>query len=316
MPLYDVRMRFVLGLWLLLILAFAAVAQNSAAPDSQNLQTAYCPQTHPLEVEPSQKFFLEGTVGKRRIRMYLDRGGSGVVGLFYDLDTWRVTEFGGTWNKGQIDASDEAESHPATGRLSASFAGKGFIGSWEPVNSKQAEPVNLASIPEPACDGKETWTAFHDSSSPISFSYPASWHVDRDQSDVWLTCPDASEIAYAQGVLITMGAGKFKGPPEILQCGGDWIYRQTGSKCDCVHRDDFGCHAAKAVRRGSAIVLDAGEHEWRNYCREGGYVGQGYGEDRIILLPHNWIEIMAQGKSSVLVDRFVDSVNERPAPPK
>lgn len=312
-------MRFNLGLCLLLIPAIAVLAQNPnqrAASDSQNLQTAYCPQTHPLEVEPSQKFFFDGTIGKRHIRMYLDRGGSGVVGLFFDKATWQVTELGGTWNNGQINASDEAEEHPATERLSASLAGDRLIGSWSPVNSNDAEPVDLTIIPEPKCDGKESWTRFDDSRSSASLSYPASWHLNQGRNGVWITCPDPSEIAYSQDVYIQMGSGEFQGPPELLQCGDSWIYRTTGSKCDCDHPDDAGCHTTRAVRRGSAIVLDVGEHEWRNYCHGGGYMGQGSGEDRIVLLPHSWVEIMAQGKSSEAIDRFVDSVMEHSAQPK
>ena len=300
---------------LTLVLAAGACAQS---PDSKITKQTdrtedywYCPRTHSLEDAPSQKFFLDGSIGKRAIRMYIDRGGSGVVGLFFDKETWQVTEFGGNWNNGQIDASDEAEGHPATGRLSASLSGSRLVGSWTSVNSNAAEAVDLSTIAEPTCDGKESWKRFDSAESPVSFSYPASWHFEQDREGVWLTCPDPAEIAYSQDVYIRMGSGHFQGPPQLLKCEGKWIYRTAGSECDCDHPDEPDCHAAKAVRRGSAVILDVGEHEWRNYCHSGGYVGQGYGEDRVILLPHSWIEIMAQGKSSGLIDRLVDSAKER-----
>jgi hypothetical protein len=302
----------------LLLLTTYASAQSPApqsTKDPDNKQYFYCPNIHQLEAAPSQKFLLEGTIGDRHVRMYLDRGGAGVVGLFFDTANWQITQLGGTWNNGQIDASDEAEDHPATGHLNASLAANRLVGSWTAETSRNVETVNLATIAEPACDGKEAWKQFDDPESPVSFSYPASWRLERDRDGIWLTCPDPSEIAYSQNVLIKMGSGTFKTPPELLQCSDKWIYGTPGSKCDCDHADKPGCHVAKAVRDGSVTILDVGEHEWRTYCYGGGYVGQGDGEDRIILLPHRWVEIMASGNSVQLINRLVDAVEERPAKP-
>ena len=176
--------------------------------------------------------------------------------------------------------------------------------------------MNLVTIPEPTCDGKETWKRFDNAASPDSFSYPASWHVKEDREGIWLTCPDPSEIAYSQGVVVTMGQGDFQGPPELLKCGDKWIYGTSGSGCNCEHPDKIGCDTAKTMRSGSATVLDVGEHEWRIYCHDFGYVGEGYGEDRIILLPHSWVEISAEGRTSELIDRLVDSVAERASNPR
>lgn len=293
--------------------AFSQVPASQSSEDTQNLQTAYCPNLHRLEVAPSQKLFLDGKIGKRAIRMYLDRGGSGVVGLFFDRASWQVTEFGGTWSDGQIEASDQADNHPATGRLSASLSGNRLTGSWTPENTREAESLDLATIPEPKCDGKEPWKRLDDPNVPASFAYPASWHLERDRDGIRLTCPDPSQVAYSQGVVVKMGSGSLESPPELLQCKDHWIYGTAGSECDCDHPDKIGCHAAKATRSGSATVLDVGDHEWRTYCQSGGYVGQGEGEDRIILLAHSWVEMMADGKSAGLINRLVESVKERPS---
>lgn len=110
-----------------------------------------------------------------------------------------------------------------------------------------------------------------------------------------------------------MGQGDFAGPPELLQCRDKWIYGTTGSDCDCDHPGKNGCHGIKATHSGSATALDVGDHEWRVYCHDSGYVGQGYGEDRLVLLPHGWVEITAEGKSSELIGRLVHSVSEHPA---
>lgn len=299
---------------LFLTVAFFCCAQSPSPPkteSAQNFQTAYCPNTRQLEVSPSQKFFLQGTIGKRDIRMYLDRGGSGVVGLFFQIGgNWDTTLLGGTWKDGEIDASDEAENHPASGHLKASLADDRLTGTWTPANSGDAEPVNLATMVEPTCDSKAPWNRFEVPNSQVSFAYPASWRLDQDRDAIWLTCPDPSEIAYGQGVTIHTGPGAFAGPPELLQCGDKWIY---GSECDCNHADEIRCHIAKETHSGAATVLDVGGHEWRVYCHDGGYVGQGYGEDRIVLLPHSWLEIIADGKASELIDRLVATVKERPS---
>lgn len=297
--------------------AFCASAQSpnlQKAEALQELQTAYCPNIHQLEVAPAQKFFLEGTIGKRHVRMYLDRGGSGVVGLFFEIANWHITELGGTWTNGQIDASDEGENHPATGHLSASLVKNRLTGNWIGKDSSNAEIVDLATIPEPSCNGKEPWKPFDDPGSPVAFSYPLSWHVEQSGATITLTCPNPSEIAYDQHITIYAGTGEPDRPPdeptELLKCGDTWRYGGEAF-CDCHKPDSLSCGTAKVSRRNSATILDVSDREWRIYCHDGGYVGQGYGEDRIVLLPHSWVEIMAPGKSSELINRLIDSVKER-----
>jgi hypothetical protein len=53
-------------------------------------------------------------------------------------------------------------------------------------------------------------------------------------------------------------------------------------------------------------------HEWRTYCSDGGYVGQGGGEDRVILLGNYWVEF--NDPTQVAVDRLVKSVHVRVTP--
>jgi len=302
---------------LVLILASGALAQTEKPQPSvaaRNLQTGYCPQTRQLEAEPSQKFFLEGTIGKRKVRMYLDRGGSSIVGLFFDLaGNWESTLLGGAWNHGEIDASDATENHPATGRLKASLAGNRLAGTWTPESGSDAEPVDLITIPEPACDGNESWKPFDDSKSPVSFSYPASWRLDDSGDAITLTCPNPSAIAYDQHIDIYQGTGVPKGPTSLLQCGKTWKY---GSNCDCrPNNSSLGCEQARISRRNAVTILDVSEQEWRIYCRGGGYVASGDGEDRILLMGDRWLEIIAPANSSEFLDRLVESTTVRPPSP-
>ncbi|WP_109487864.1 hypothetical protein [Occallatibacter savannae] len=304
-------MRFIHALWLLLISAIAVSAQKPAAFDSQNLQTAYCPQTHDLEVEPSQKFFLEGTIGKRPVRMYLDRGGSGVVGLFFDIGAdWQTTLLGGTWSHDSIDASDAANDHPATAHLSASLRENHLKGIWTQSGTSQPERVDLTVIPEPRCDGKGPWKRFEDPDWPVTFSYPASWHLDKSNGDdsITLTCPNPSEIAFDQHILIHRGTGAPEGPTKMVQCGDSWIY---GFQCRCGEQDSSRCPTAKASRMKSVTVLDVSEQEHRIYCLHGGYAAAGEGEDRVVMLRDQWLEIDAPLDTSGIMKRLIESITMR-----
>jgi hypothetical protein len=290
-----------------------AAAQKTA--DTENIQTGYCPQTHQLEAEPSQKFFFEGMIGGRRVRMYLDRGGSGIVGLFFDIDgNCDTTLLGGTWNNGLIDVSDAAENHSATERLKASISGNRLMGTWTATGSDHPEPVELVSISEPRCDGKEEWKRFDDPTWPVSFSYPASWHVEQSGKSVTLTCPDPANLAYDDQITIYAGTGDPDGPPdeptELLRCGDTWRYGGPPS-CDCKKPDSLSCGTAKVFHKDSPTILDVSNREWRVYCRDGGYVSQGEGEDRILLLKGTWLEVVGEGRSSEIVERLTTTVRVR-----
>ena len=317
MPVYDCRMRSIGCLGLLLILASSLSAQSPEPPKPaarQNVQTGYCPQTRQLGAEPSQKFFLDGAIGKRNVRMFLDRGGSAVVGLFFYLSgDWTPTSLGGDWNNGNIEMSDATETHSATGKLKASLADNRLTGTWTAANSTQPEPVRLVANPEPRCDGQEKWKRFDNPKWPVSFSYPESWHIEQSGISATLTCPNPANIAYQDQVTIYAGTGDPDGPPDeptsLLKCGDTWRYGE--SSCDCRGPDSLVCGTAKITRKQSTTILDVGEREWRIYCRDGGYVAQGEGQDRIVLLHGNWVEIIGQAKSSDIVDRLISTVTAR-----
>ena len=297
----------------LLLLTSCAQAQ-SARPqepvDARNLQTGYCPQTRQLEAAPSQHFFLEGNIGKRHVRMYLDRGGASVVGLFFDLGAdWAITLLGGTWNDGSIDATDATENHPATGQLTATLAGSRMEGQWLPAQSSNPQPVKLHVIPEPHCDGKESWKRYEDPDADASFSYPASWRVENTDDSLTLTCADPSAIAYDQHVVIYGGSGNPSGPTNLLRCSDTWIY---GSQCKCTEKGTHACPVAKVSHTRSATVFDVSEHEWRVECLGGGYVGQGEGVDRVLLFGDRWLEITGPPE---IVERLTRTVKPNKSKP-
>lgn len=312
-PVYDFGMRFTLCLPMLLLTAIAC-AQNAAATktaDDKQYQTGYCPQTHALEVAPQAEYWFAGSIGKTAVRMYLDRGGDGVVGLFYATSgEWTPVLLGGEWSAAGVSLSGESDDHILQGHLQGRIEKNAFIGVWTPAKSSRIEPVHLATIPQPACDGKGPWTRFDDPSAMLSFSYPASWQVQKKDGYLQLVCPDPEAMAYNSAVNIEMGSGEPRGTGVLQHCAEGWKY---GSLCDCSEEGAGDCRVPKITHGASMTLLDLDDSEWRVYCRNEGYVGQGYGEDRFVLIRGKWMEIYATGRGSAIVDRVAQSVASRTA---
>ena len=58
-------------------------------------------------------------------------------------------------------------------------------------------------------------------------------------------------------------------------------------------------------------VLSGDEMEWRVYCRNGGYVAQGFGFYRLLLLDDRWSDLSGQGPPSELIETIVKTVRRR-----
>lgn len=300
---------------LLLTVTFWAVqsANPQKAEDTRNLQTGYCPQTHQLEAEPSQQFFLDGAIGRRTVRMYLDRGGPGIVGLFYYSDgrDWTPTVLGGDWAEtGKIDMTDRTEIRAGTGRMQGELADGHFTGSWTLLGTGNVEAVKLSTIPKPDCDGKGPWKRFDDPKWPISFAYPASWLLHVSADSIALICPNPEEIASGGEVDIYEGEGSPDGPTQLFQCGNSWKF---GEDCGCEHEKGLHCQPAKIRHQKHGTILDVSDREWRIYCRDGGYAAAGDGTDRIVLLHDSWTEITGQVGPSAIIDRLIETLKPRSA---
>src|SRR6516162_11230297 len=88
----------------------------------------------------------------------------------------------------------------------------------------------------------------------------------------------------------------------FVQCGDRWKY---GRSCDCT--DAQSCKTVPVSKQAGMTVLDANLDEWRVYCRDGGYVGQGDGYDRIFLIDENWVE---RTGTSVITNRIISTVRK------
>lgn len=298
-------MRFAL---LPVVIVATALAQ---APTPKQQQTGYCPKTAVLEASPQQQFWFEGTLGKRHVRMYLDRGGDGVVGVFYDTADWVPVLLGGKWMSGPTEKMEliaRSERDVGLGVMKGRLTANGLVGEWTQGNEDKEIAFHLKGVPQPKCDGKEPWKSFNDSHWPITFSYPASWHISTAEKSVTLTCPDASWMAYEeQEIHVLQGADEDKEPTDFVQCGEKWIY---GYDCKCGRERD-GCQTAAAENREGMTVLKADKLEWRVYCRDGGYVGSGWGDRRILTFEDTWIVVEAEGTAAELVERIAGSAKRR-----
>jgi len=241
MIVYAFRMRSIACATALLLLNSAIFAQTDIekkVTQDTELQTGYCPQTHDLESGPQEKHWFEGALGNSKIRMYLNRGGAGVVGLFYATDGDRTPTFlGGEWSTKGVTLLGQSADEAPKGRLQGQLVNGAFVGNWTPEGTDHADPVRLSSMQKPACDSHGAWKRFDDPKWPVSFSYPASWHIKENHDALELICPDPEEMAYDNRLTIYEGKvqkDKPIGPYELVHCAKGWRF---GPKCDRYDED-------------------------------------------------------------------------------
>ena len=307
---------------LFVFMASAQVAPTNKPDETADEQSGYCPRTHNLEAKPSAKYWLEGVIGSRTVKMFLERGGSGGVGLFYEPDSdWTPVFLGGKWEGGGLDVSAwsgsktlDPETDAPFGCLQLRSEGNLFLGEWTLKGSDHAEPVRLSAVPKNGCAGKEAWTRFDNPKWPFSFSYPSSWkpleETEGGENHIRLVCPDPEEMAYDTDITVSEGLGDAAKPSRLVRCGNEWRY---DADCgDDLKNSAFSHIPVQSVRHGMKI-LDISDREWRLYCRDGGYVGQSDGTDLIVLLKNGWVEISGENQPSDIVGRIVDTIQTHTA---
>jgi hypothetical protein len=309
-PVYDFQMQSIACAIALLLLNSAIFAQSGAAPnmagDIEHEPANYRPWTHVLEDGPQEEYWFEGTIRNSTVRMYLHRGGAGVVGLFYATDgEWKPTFLGGEWSADKITLSAESADQAPKGHLRGQLVNGAFIGNWTPDSSRHVDPVRLAAIQKPACDGRGVWKRLDDLKWPVSFSYPASWHIQEDRDALRLICPDPEAMTSEDEVTIYEGKGKPGGPWRLVHSDKGWRH-------DLDEGNSASFSVSKVSQQLGKTILNL-DHEWRVYCTDGGYVGLGEGEDQVVLLRDYWIEFMGAGSASDIVDRLVKSTSARAA---
>jgi hypothetical protein len=293
-----------------LLMLAVLVTASAQAPGQKQYQTGSCPKTAELEVSPQDKYWFEGVLGHKHVRMYLERGGEGVVGVIYDTTDWAPLMLGGRWiasENGTIEVTARNQREAETGLLKGHLTAGGLVGVWSPQDEQNDVPFRLKAVPQPKCDGNEPWKIFDNANWPVIFSYPRSWHISTGTDSITLTCPDASLMAYeGHEINVTQGAEANNATSDFVQCGDKWIY---GYDCKC--KDVTRCKTAPATDREGMTILQGDEREWRAYCRGGGYVGVGHGKRRILTFGDTWIVVEGQGAPAELVERLVGTAKRR-----
>jgi hypothetical protein len=275
-------------------------------------QHGFCPATPELGNTPFSEHWLDGSMGRRSVRMYLARGGEAVVGTFYYAEDWVPQMLGGRWeHSSAIHLTNKTNESPGTGNLEVRLTTNGLRGTWTSFGSSQKLPVRLKPVPQPHSEaGSGPWKRFNDRRWPITFSYPASWRATVSNNRITLTPPDPALMAY-EGFDISFTQGTMTQTEDIgfVQCGNQWY----DPACDCEDLSGLFCDTAAPISKSSGMtILDGDRREWRGHCRDGGYFGQSDGHLRVILINDRWVQLQGQGMPSLLIDRIVSTARRRP----
>jgi len=219
---------------------------------------------------------------------------------------------GGKWISGEpgaVEMTALSGRDRTVGTLKGKITASGLTGNWTGSGAEGAgTEVQLRTETQPKCDGSEKWKNFSEGHWPITFAYPGSWHMSVNGDSITLTCPDASLMAYdGWEINVRQGGDAENETTDFVHCQDKWIY---GYDCKCGANRD-GCKAAVEADRGGITELKADQMEWRMYCRDGGDVGSGRGERRVLTFGDTWIVVEAEGQPAELVERLVETVKRR-----
>jgi hypothetical protein len=283
------------------VLALLAVVSTQIAAQ-EDYNAGMCPTTPKLGDNPSKTYWLDGSIGERPVRMYLEQGGGVVVGAFYYTESdWTPTILGGHLTaSGALDASDKTKMNVETGHLTGRLTDDEFVGQWIAHDQSTRLPAFLKAGAQPRCDGAGAWKRFDDNQWPVTFSYPASWRLETSNDGVKVTCPNPSFMAY-ESYDIEFRQGK---QSELADLGFHLIETKWmhGEDCD---KTPSACSLVPVRRREGMTILSADEHEWRVYCHGNGYVAQGEGHETVLLIGDRWINLRGEGPPSELIGRIV-----------
>lgn len=273
-----------------------------------------CPDTNPLAEENYSDHWLQGHIASKQVRMWIATGGNGVIGTLYFTSDWEPLMLVGERDKAgslMLFAEEGDTNHrKKIARLVGTLKSQVFSGRWTPLVEKTPESVRLETIAKPHCEtdsGK--WNLFDDPRWPITFQYPASWHLESDSTNLILTCPDPKFMAY-EGFNIAVSFGVHHSDEDfwLKQCGKGWY----SSTCDCGDLNGVFCSTpAEATKREGMTFLNADAQEWRSYCRGGGYVGLTDGYRRVVLIGDKYVEFVGEGPPSQLIEEILPTVKPR-----
>jgi len=268
---------------------------------------------------PQERWFA-GTIGSGGGRMHLMWLGGVVKGEFYRFNDWKPVFVGGKMlTHGSLllheeDGDDcDQDDCPGPGRLRAQFTATALAGSWQPSTNGQAETIRMRAERTPSCAGAGSQRVFRDPAWPVTFSYPASWHLDAEPNTITLLCPDPDWMAHDDwNVSLIQGTigpdGKL--PDEAgfsRDAKGNWEYEAV------LAGDPVPVPVVE--RNGLTIVLGPDGSSERGYCRIGGYSGIEDDTDVLVVLGRHWIRVSGGTPAEDAVERLVKTIALRRGSP-
>ena len=245
------------------------------------------------------EFWLEGTVGVARVRVYFNTEPDGrLTGTFYDVNTWSPVAFEGL--RGEDCKFRIVETHDSQPRIvwEGVFKNRVFEGTRRTADSGENAAIRLQRIPDMDCDGKGKWIRLAISEFGVSLEYPENWRLaERSEESIRFLCPDPRAVQFSgSGVAI-----EYAGPPDVLtkigrfaKSQGTWLVSSADIGGSCEVAAAF-CTEARVSRRGEMTVVQ-GSGSTRLYLSGSSYQGLGEEEAYILLLKDRSFHV-----SSVLV---------------
>jgi hypothetical protein len=300
----STRWRFVAGI--LAVCLSTAIAQD---------RDWNCPPTPGLPDGATQweKWFV-GSIGSVGARMHLIGGDEIVKGEFYRQDDWKPVIVGG---KVQADGTlllhDEEESNcdvkdecAGPGMLRARLTKAGLTGTWRGSLGDKENAMRMHVEAAPKCGVGGPKRIFRNPAWPMTFEYPAAWHLDANGDAISLLCPDPDWMAY-QGWNISLSIGKLApsgDPPkeaissEFTRDGkGNWQYESSLGG---------GPDLATVEQRDGITIVRAKDASRRGYCLVGGYSGLSDEELVLIIIDDHWILVNGGPQATEIVNLVVN----------
>ncbi|MGA3081455.1 MAG: hypothetical protein ABSD44_08740 [Terracidiphilus sp.] len=261
-----------------------------------------------------------GSIGNVGARMHLMGGGNVAKGEFYRQNDWKPVIVGGRVQAdGTLLLHDEQESKcgvedecAGPGVLRAHLTKAGMTGTWKASPGDQPETMRMGVEPAPKCDAAGPKRIFRDSGWPITFEYPAAWHMDANAHRIALLCPDPDRMAY-EGSNVSLRTGNLMHSGDLQKEDENF----TGFTRDAAGRWQYefylagGPQPALVEQRGGLTIIRADDPSGRGYCLVGGYSGLADLEVVLIVFEGRWILVNGGPQATEIVDLVVKSAAPR-----
>jgi len=219
--------------------------------------------------------WLEGTVGRAPVRMFVGPGGfplpdGHIWGAYFYTRAWEFIPLDGErLASGVIRVYEGDPTLPQKSRahLDMTLDSTGADGTWTSADGARKLPVELHKIAKPPLfkDAMAHPKTFADPNWPITFTYPDTWSLKNSGTSLVVQSPDPFDMIFENQVECERGthpppppaAGE---PPKEFRDGfyrtrDGWVVaKSTTQLCD---EPDSKCVAPHARSSRRAVLMDA-----------------------------------------------------------